>query len=146
MEKVSALKIEDFKEGKSYSFEKTVTAADIDVFAAITGDISPLHMSDEFARARGFKGRVAHGVLLAGFVSKIIGVDFPGENCLLQTMSLKFSTPCYAGDTLRITASVSQVSTAAGAVVLDIVIENAADRVTVAKGKAQVGFTKTTGK
>jgi len=140
-ERIAAYRIEDIKEGQKFSFTKTIESTEIDSFAGLSGDISPLHMDEAFARARAFKGRVVHGALLAGYLSKMIGVDLPGENCLLQRLDLKFLSPAYIGDMIEISAVADQVSPAMNAVVLNVTIENTASRTTLVKGKIQVGFT-----
>lgn len=133
-------KIEDIREGMSYCFTKTITADDVDRFAEVSGDTSPLHMSGPFARAKGFRGRVVHGALLTGYISQMIGVHFPGENCLLQTLNIKFHAPCFIDDTVEIKAKVIQVSHGANAVVLEVLVDNAQTRSTLAKAKVQAGF------
>ncbi len=138
---IAALRPEDIAVGASASFEQRVDAADIDAFALLTGDVSPLHMDAAFARSRGHRDRVAHGVLLAGYVSRLFGVHLPGRDCLLQSLNLKWLHPVCAGDTVRFTATVSQISAPARAMMAEVVVENAETGVTVARGKVQAGFT-----
>ncbi len=137
---IANYKIVDMSEGMSYCLTRTVTAKDVDRFAEISGDISPLHMSDSFALSRGFPGRVAHGALLTSYVSQIIGVHFPGENCLLQSINIKFHAPCFIDDTVEINAKVVQVSHGANAVVLEILVDNAQTHSNLAKAKVQIAF------
>ena len=138
---IAALRPEDLEAGASASFEQRIEAADIDAFARLTGDVSPLHMDAAFARSRGFRDRVAHGVLLAGYVSRLFGVHLPGRDCLLQSLTLKWLQPVCAGDRLRFTATVTQVSPPARAMMAEVVVDNSETGVTVARGKVQAGFT-----
>src|SRR5271170_5926473 len=101
---IANYKIDEFLEGMTFRWTKTITADDVDRFAKISGDTSPLHLSEAFALERGFRGRVVHGALLASYISQIIGVHFPGENCLLQSLSIKFHAPCFIEDTIEIKA------------------------------------------
>lgn len=135
-------KIEEMRLGQRFCFLKSISEKDVDDFAAISGDFSPLHMDEEFARRRGFSGRVVHGALLSSYISQLIGVRFPGENCLLQSLSFKFLYPVYITDTIEISAMVEQISLGASVIILNVAIENVKDHVAVVKGKAQVGFTK----
>ena len=139
---IAAYRIEDIKEGQRFSFAKTIESAEVESFDALSGDVSPIHMDEGFARARGFRTCVVHGALLAGYLSKMIGVDLPGENCLLQRLDLKFLSPAYIGDMVEVSAVVDQVSPGINAAVLSVTIKNTASRTMLVKGKIQVGFTK----
>lgn len=138
---IASYRPEDINVGDSVSFEHRIEASDIDAFARLTGDVSPLHMDADFARSRGFRDRVAHGVLLGGYVSRLFGVHLPGRDCLLQSINLKWLQPVCAGDRLRFTATVGQISAPAKAMLAEVVIENTETGVTVARGKVQAGFT-----
>lgn len=100
--------------GASFAISRTITETDIDRFAELTGDISPLHMSHDFASGRGFQGRIVHGALLIGYFSQIIGVHFPGENALLVTVDAKFTAPVLAGETIDFLVTAEHISEAAG--------------------------------
>lgn len=119
-----------------------MSAAEVDRFAALTGDVSPLHMDDAFARARGFRGRVVHGLLVAGLLSRIFGVRLPGRDCILHAINLKWLAPAYVDDVLRLTATVGHISYEARAMTVDVLVENVATGGILARGKVQVGFTE----
>ncbi|MEO5372906.1 MAG: MaoC family dehydratase [Alphaproteobacteria bacterium] len=138
---VATLRFDDIAEGLEVSFEQEVTDAHIDAFAALSGDVSPLHLDDAFARERGFPGRVAHGGLVSAFASRLFGVHLPGRDCLLHSLTMSYLHPVHAGDRLTLTARVTQRSEAARAVVADVTVARADGRV-VARGKAQIGFTR----
>lgn len=139
---VSYYRLDQLREGREAVFEEAITPALMDGFAALSGDVSPLHVDDAFAQERGFDGRVAHGMILGAFISRLVGVHLPGANALLQSVNLKFLEPVYLHDRLRIVGRVEQVSEAAGAVVLQVTITNIQNDQMVAKAKVQVGFTK----
>lgn len=134
--------IQDIKEGQTWSLSITVTAADVDAFAKLSGDVSPLHMQDGFACSRGFQSRVVHGVLLLSYVSQMVGVHIPGENALLQTMSVKFISPCYIGDTIEIVGAVVQIALSVNSVILDINVTHAKSEHKILTARVQVGFTR----
>jgi 3-hydroxybutyryl-CoA dehydratase len=89
-------------------FSKTVTDADIVLFASVTGDTNPVHLDEDFARPTMFKGRIAHGMLAAGFISAALGTKLPGPGSIYLSQSLKFRAPVKIGDTVvaRVTATV----------------------------------------
>jgi 3-hydroxybutyryl-CoA dehydratase len=137
----ASLALADFAVGLSFSFDKHIDEADIDAFAALSGDQSPIHMSHDFARARGFDGRVVHGAYLAGLASRMVGMHLPGENCLLHAVQMKFLAPTYTGTSVRVSAVVDQVSDAAGAAVIKVTMTDGAAGDTLAHGKITIGFT-----
>ena len=89
--------------GHAERFRKTVGETDVYTFAAVTGDLSPIHVDEEFARATQFGGRIAHGALLVGFVSTVMGQmtarlpDPGGVSCRYE---VTFRGPVRLGDTV----------------------------------------------
>lgn len=138
---ISQLTINELHVGYEISFEEVITEQMLDQFASLTGDRSTLHMDSGFALHRGFKGRVAHGVFLLGFLSRAVGMYIPGENALVQTMNVRFITPAYVGDTVLIKIHVDQISTAMQAIMLSACIENRNTGAMILRAKMQVGFT-----
>ncbi len=93
--------IEDLEEGMSAAFGKTITDADILMFAGVSGDTNPVHLNEEFALGTAFQGRIAHGMLTASLISTVLGTKLPGPGCIYLSQSLKFLAPVRAGDTVR---------------------------------------------
>ncbi|MEZ5816379.1 MAG: MaoC family dehydratase [Hyphomicrobiaceae bacterium] len=89
---------EDLALGMEASFAKTVTEADILAFAEVTGDRNPVHVDEEYASKTIFKGRVAHGMLTAGFVSAVFGTEMPGPGAIYISQTLNFRAPVRIGD------------------------------------------------
>jgi 3-hydroxybutyryl-CoA dehydratase len=100
---------EDLAEGMSASYAKTVTEADIILFAGISGDTNPVHLNEEFAAATMFKGRIAHGMLSASFISTVFGTRLPGPGCIYMSQSLRFKAPVRAGDTVTARVTVAEL-------------------------------------
>ena len=98
---------EDLKVGQSASFAKTVTEADLVLFAGVTGDTNPVHLDQEFAESTMFKGRIAHGMLSAGFVSTVFGTKLPGPGAIYLSQTLNFKAPVRIGDTVVATVTVT---------------------------------------
>jgi acyl dehydratase len=88
----------------------SITEAAIDSFAALSGDTNPLHMSDSFAQQAGFASRVAHGALLAAYVSRVLGTNFPGPGCFWAKQSFQWRKPVFAGDEIEIAVIVKHKS------------------------------------
>ena len=87
------LHLEDLKVGMSATFSKTVSEADIVLFAGISGDSNPVHVDDDYARTTMFKGRIAHGMLTASFISAVLGTGLPGPGCIYLSQNLRFKAP-----------------------------------------------------
>ena len=80
------------------TFSKTVTEADIVAFAGVTGDFNPLHVDEVAARKTFFRGRIAHGILSAGFISTTLA-NLPGT-VIYISQTLAFIRPVRIGDTI----------------------------------------------
>jgi 3-hydroxybutyryl-CoA dehydratase len=109
----AVVRFEDIKAGHSWKTEATFNESQIDAFAAITGDHNPIHMDELHARAQGYRGRVVHGVLVAGVISRIIGMQIPGRDSLLISISMDFVVPICAGDVIGVSCEIiqTQIST-----------------------------------
>jgi 3-hydroxybutyryl-CoA dehydratase len=92
--------------GDSDRFSKTVTDADIYLFAGVTGDLNPAHIDEAYAQGTFFKTRIAHGMLSAGFISAVIGMRLPGPGSVYMKQSLNFLAPVRIGDTITARAEV----------------------------------------
>ena len=101
--------IEDLTVGMSASYAKTITEADIVIFAGISGDNNPLHLNEEFAKESIFKGRIAHGMLTAVFISTVLGTKLPGPGCVYMNQEVKFRAPVRPGETVTTTVTISEV-------------------------------------
>jgi 3-hydroxybutyryl-CoA dehydratase len=107
---MNSYKFADLAVGLSESFEVEITENMMDKFIDITGDVSPIHVSSEYAVEHGFKTRVCHGMLFGSMFSTMAGVYLPGEHCLLHSVETKFSSPVYPGDKLTVTAKISEIN------------------------------------
>ena len=126
-------------EGAAVSRDYVIAADTSQHFIAAFGDVSPLHVSDEYARAHGFAGKVAHGGILNGFISHFVGMHFPGEPAVLQSVDIQFKTPSHLNDVIRLEALVSQKIEAVRVIVLDIQFRNLTQGRLAARARVQVG-------
>ena len=99
-DKLHGFFLEDLSVGMSDMFAKTITEADIVMFAGISGDTNPVHLNAEFAAKTMFKERIAHGMLSAGLISTVFGTKLPGPGAIYLNQSLNFKAPVCIGDTV----------------------------------------------
>ena len=74
--------VDQLQAGQTASFSKTITEHDVYTFAGVTGDLNPAHINEPFARQTQFHGRIAHGMLSAGLISAVIGMQLPGPGTI----------------------------------------------------------------
>lgn len=101
--------IEDLNEGMTAVFGKTITDADILMFAGVSGDTNPVHLNEEFAAGTAFQGRIAHGMLTASLISTVLGTKLPGPGCVYLSQNLKFLAPVRVGDTVRAEVTITAI-------------------------------------
>lgn len=109
MQELHGYYLEDLSVGMAGVFAKTVTEADIVMFAGISGDTNPVHINQLFAEGSMFKERIAHGMLSAGFISTVVGTRLPGPGCIYIKQDLRFRAPVKAGDTVVARATVKEI-------------------------------------
>ena len=114
-------RLEDLSVGMAASFAKTVTDADIVLYAGISGDTNPVHIDAELAAATPFKERIAHGMLTASFISAVLGTILPGPGAIYLSQTLRFKAPVHPGDTVRATVRVTAIDAARKRVTLETV-------------------------
>lgn len=100
---------EELEVGMSSTYAKTITETDIVLFAGMSGDNNPVHLNHEFASATMFEGRIAHGMLSAGFISTVLGTKLPGPGCIYLSQNLKFKAPVRANDTVTARVTVTNM-------------------------------------
>ena len=121
MDELHGYYLEDLSVGMSDVFAKTVSEADIVLFAGVSGDTNPVHINQLFAEATPFKGRIAHGMLSASFLSTVLGTLLPGPGAIYISQSLRFRAPVKAGDTVVARATVKDIHAERRRVVLTTV-------------------------
>src|SRR3989338_1060615 len=100
---------DDIRIGDKAEFERVISTEDVDLFAKLTGDFNPVHINDAYAMKTRFKGRVAHGMLTASFISRIIGMTLPGRGALYLSQNCEFLVPVKIGDRIRVVVVVEQI-------------------------------------
>ena len=131
----------EMQPGLTESFTVTVTQEMMDAFLNLTGDCSPIHVDEDYAKGRGYPGCVVYGMLGASFFSTLAGVYLPGEHCLLHGVDCKFARPVFVGDTLTISGTVTHVSEAVSEAEIKATITNQ-DGKKVTRGVIRAGLAK----
>jgi 3-hydroxybutyryl-CoA dehydratase len=103
------MRFEEIAVGNTAEFSKTVTEADVVLYAGVTGDFNPAHVNAVEAERGRFGGRIAHGMLSAGFISTVLAMKLPGPGTIYLQQSLRFTKPVKIGDT--VTARVEVLET-----------------------------------
>ena len=109
MNELGGYEFEELRLGMSATYAKTITEADIVLFAGVSGDNNAIHTNEEFAASTLFKGRIAHGMLSASVISAAIANKLPGPGTIYMSQSLRFRAPVRAGDTVRATVTVKEI-------------------------------------
>lgn len=129
--------IDQLKVGDSDEFTKTVSESDIYLYAGITGDLNPAHINEAYAKNTFFKGRIAHGILIGGFISTVIGTKLPGPGSIYREQQLKFLAPVRIGDTITARVEIQEMDMNKNKITLKTSCFNQ-DEIMVVDGKAVI--------
>jgi 3-hydroxybutyryl-CoA dehydratase len=100
---------EQFAVGDRATFSKTITDADILLFAAVSGDTYGLHVDEEYAKTTRFGRRVAHGMLTASLLSTVNALLLGRPGGLYVSQSVRFLRPVFIGDTVTARVVVAEM-------------------------------------
>ena len=109
-ENYSELTFDQIEIGLTKEFHINITQSLVDDFAKISGDFSPIHMDDEFAKSTKFGKKIVHGMLLASLLSRMVGMYLPGKYALYSSQTLEFHNPCFIGDEIFVSSVVNDKS------------------------------------
>ena len=129
--------LDELELGQTAEYAKTISEADVYLFAGVTGDMNPAHLNEVYAAGTQFRTRIAHGMLSAGLVSAVLGMQLPGPGSIYLSQSLKFTAPVRIGDTVTARATVREINREKRRVRLETVCVNQ-DGVVVLTGEALV--------
>lgn len=117
----AGLVLGDLAVGMTDAYERIVTAADVQMFAEVSGDHNPVHLDEEFARTTRFEGRIVHGMLSASFISTAIASRLPGPGTIYLTQNLSFRAPVRIGDRVEARVTIADIVREKGRVLLKTV-------------------------
>ena len=128
--------LEDLSVGQSAELVRTVTEQDITAFAAVTGDVNPVHLDETYAATTPFKRRIAHGMLSAGHISAVLGTRLPGPGAIYVSQTLNFKRPVHIDDEVTSRVTITAIDEKRRFVTLTTVCEVGGKR--VVEGEAVV--------
>ena len=109
----------ELRVGASASIQRTLTKADIVLFAKVSGDVNPAHVDAAYAKTTRFGEIIAHGMLGGALISMVLGTEFPGPGTIYVSQNLRFLRPVHPGDTLTVSVTVASLHTEHHRAVLD---------------------------
>ena len=128
-DELSEYTFDEIEIGLTKQFQITITESMIDDFAKLTGDFSPIHMDKDYASTTTFEKQVVDGMLLASFLSKIVGMYLHGKHALYFSQSLDFRYPCFLGDTITVSSIVIDKSPSTKILKIESKITNQDDKI-----------------
>ena len=131
----------NFFVGQTATFSRTVTETDIVMFAGLSGDYNPVHVDREYAVDTRFGNRIAHGLLTASFLSRLLGMELPGKGAVYLEQTLKFLKPVFIGDTITARAEIIEIDPDRGILLLETVCRKQ-DNTVVLEGTAKMMMPK----
>ena len=99
---------ESIQVGDTFEWSRTISAADVQAFADVSGDDNPLHLDPDYAATTPFGQPIVHGAFLLGIVSKVLGRDYPGHGSVAVALSAKFLRPVTVGSEVRFEVKVAE--------------------------------------
>lgn len=115
--------LDELTVGQSAEIQRLVDDDAVRRFAEVSGDFNPLHMDEAYARKTAFRGRIAHGALVASYISCVLGSHLPGPGAVFAGMTMRFARPVRIGDLVTARATVVGIDAARRMVQLDCVCE-----------------------
>jgi len=109
---MNAYRWDELAVGLKHGFEATITQQMVDGFAAISGDVNPLHVDREFAAAQGFPAPVVYGLLTASLYSQLVSIYLPGKFGLLHGIDIDFHAPCFVEERIIVEGEIAFLSKA----------------------------------
>jgi len=110
--------------GDSASLSRTLTRADIELFAVMSGDVNPAHVDEDYARSDMFHKVIAHGMWSGALISTVLGTQLPGPGTIYLGQSLRFLKPVGLGDTVTVTLTVARLDPEKRRVAFDCTVVN----------------------
>ncbi len=128
---------DEIEVGERVVFRHTITVHGLQQFAALSGDLNPLHLDAAYAATTPFGRPIVHGMYLAALFSRLVGMYLPGRRALYLSQTLDFVQPVYVGDELEVVGEVRRKQPATRALVIRTEIKVVPDR-EVVRGRAHV--------
>jgi len=128
-DKLSEYTFDEIEIGFAKEFHVIITEQLVNDFAKISGDYSPIHMDEEYAKSTTFEKRVVHGMLLASFLSRVDGMYLPGKHALYFSQTIEFHNPCFIDDKVTVFSKVIDKSESTKTLKIESKITNQDDKI-----------------
>lgn len=128
---------DELKIGQSAEMQRKLTQKDIELFAAVSGDVNPAHMDKEYAEHSLFHGVIGHGMWSGGLISTLLGTELPGPGTIYLEQDMKFKKPVHVDDVVTVRVTVKSKGSDKPIVTFDCACLNERDDVLV-EGEATV--------
>ncbi len=126
-----------FTQGDKFNRYMNITRELMNQFSQLSGDLNPLHIDENYARGKGFAGKVVYGNVLGLLLSALVGMNLGYEQVMLVSQRIDFKHPVYIGDTIQLCATISAKSEAVR--IIEFGLEFSSEKgIKVATGKCQV--------
>lgn len=125
-----------FAVGQTCVHEQDIDEALVQAFAQVSGDHNPIHLDDAMARTSRFGQRIAHGGILFGMISKVLGMDMPGVGTVYLSQTCQFRLPVFLGDRVRLEATLVELLPRSIARIATVITKQTGE--VVLEGEAQV--------
>lgn len=129
--------IKELRVGDIAFFEKTITDADVNLFAGVTGDMNPVHIDETYAKNTIFKNRICHGGLVSALFSTVLGTTLPGKGTIYLGQNSKFIKPVYLNDTVKVMVEIIEIIESKNRVIFKTTATNQRNEVVIV-GEATV--------
>jgi phosphate acetyltransferase/phosphate butyryltransferase len=123
--------------GDSASLSRTLTTKDIQLFAVMSGDISPIHVDEEYARSDMFHKIIAHGMWGGALISTVLGTMLPGPGAIYLGQTLRFRRPVAPGDPIKVSVTATAKDEEKHRITFDCECTNQAGEVVIS-GSAEI--------
>jgi 3-hydroxybutyryl-CoA dehydratase len=127
---------QEFAVGRSFTFSKVVDDKVVRGYADLIGDHNPIHVDDAFAKTTKFGQRIAHGGIIFGVISKVLGMDMPGNGTVFLSQLVNFRAPVFINDTVTVEATIAELLPKNGARISTVVKKQSGE--VVVDGEATV--------
>jgi 3-hydroxybutyryl-CoA dehydratase len=131
MQHISNYTYDEITIGQTATYSKLIEERDVQLFAAVSGDVNPVHLDAEFAATTQFKQCIAHGMLSGAIISAAIAMELPGPGTIYLGQSLRFCLPVNLGDTITVKLEVIDKKEKRGYVTLDCQVFNQDEKLVV---------------
>ena len=124
--------------GSKFEQTKMISRNEVEQFAQASGDLNPIHRDDLAAQAAGFPRAIAHGMLIGAWISKTLGVEFPGAGTIYLHQSLDFKEPVLVDSSVTLKLEVLSTKPEKGIIEISTIAISSETQRVLATGKAVV--------